>query len=96
MIADFRRSRSICGLRAGLELEERADVAGGADAVAQLLGHLMARAIAFQRFGKRAVHEIPPKEEMPPNATQDWRTTQPNAMRQAMAMTKEYVVPKLY
>ena len=89
-------SYSICGLKEGLELEERSDFAGGADAVAKLLGHLMDRAIAFQRSGKRAVHEMPPKEEMPPDATQQWRTMQPNATRQAMAMTREYVVRKLY
>ena len=89
-------SYSICGLKEGLELEERADFAGGVDAVAKLLGHLMDRAIAFQRSGKRAVHEMPPKEEMPPNATQQWRTTQPNATRQAMALTREYAVRKLY
>ena len=33
-------SYSICGLTEDLELEERADFAGGADAVAKLLGRL--------------------------------------------------------
>ena len=38
-------SYSICGLKEGLELEERVDFAGGVDAVAKLLGHFMDRAI---------------------------------------------------
>ena len=42
---------SIRGLEEGLELEERADFAGGADAVAKLLRHLVDRAIAPQRSG---------------------------------------------